>query len=71
MRDIAHAIGYLAKLATLTVLATARTDFIVNGITGEHMTVAFFDIYLFIYIYIYIQGVAGGMDTTSEGCSLG
>jgi hypothetical protein len=36
--DIAHAIGYLAKLVTFTVLATAHTDGIVNDITEEHMT---------------------------------
>jgi hypothetical protein len=28
-------------------------------------------IYIYIYIYIYIQGVTGGTDNTSGGCSLG
>ena len=28
------------------------------------------DIYIYIYIYIYIQGVTGGTDQTSGGCSL-
>jgi hypothetical protein len=42
--DIAHAIGYRAKLAKFTVLAAAHTDGIVNGITGEHMIFAFVDI---------------------------
>ena len=27
-------------------------------------------VYLYIYIYIYIQGVTGGTDQTSGGCSL-
>ena len=27
-------------------------------------------IYIYIYIYIYIQGVTGGKDQTSGGCSL-
>jgi hypothetical protein len=27
-------------------------------------------IYIYIYIYIYIQGVTGGTDQTSGGCSL-
>ena len=26
--------------------------------------------YIYIYIYIYIQGVTGGTDQTSGGCSL-
>jgi hypothetical protein len=43
--DTAHAIDYLAKLATFTVLATARTDSIVKGITGERMRVAFVELY--------------------------
>jgi hypothetical protein len=28
------------------------------------------NIYIYIYIYIYIQGVTGGTDQTSGGCSL-
>ena len=43
MGDIAHAIGYLVKLATSTALATSRIDGIANSITGEIMTVAFVD----------------------------
>jgi hypothetical protein len=46
--DIAHAIGYLAKLATFTVLATTRTDGIVNGITEEHTAVELVDVYMYV-----------------------
>jgi hypothetical protein len=48
--DIFHAIGYLAKLATFAVLATAHTNGMLNYITEEYMTVAFFGISVF-FVY--------------------
>ena len=34
------------------------------------MHVLSLSLYIYIYVYIYIQGVTGGTDQTSGGCSL-
>ena len=65
---------YFFSMVSKTKIINSEKDFFVHHrLPSEVKKVEFVSdraSYIYIYIYIYIQGVTGGTDQTSGGCSL-